>query len=641
MPTFMNHFHDSIVSSGFSIGHQLCLGENSATAESHSEVNPLLNNQEDYYYDYIIITNEELKSAFEPLLRWKRAKGCVGAIVTTEEINRFSRAKDLPAKIKDYLKNGLRCGNLKYVLLGGDDTVVPVRYCSGNFYFKAPETDREIPADLYYACINDPYDWDRNGNGVYGEPEDFIRMAPSFAVTRVPVNAKWAAKAYVDKVIEYERTPKWNNRFLLWGNILDLESNTSASLKGNCFYKEYIEKYKAFDKEELFDDSNTLGYPIINCINVDTLIHEIRKGYNFISAVTHGTQTSWRIGTKVVDKNIVHDVYFTANAGGHINDDCHTIITTMACQTNAFDITDTLNSEASLSEMFIRNAYSGVVAYLGCSRNSWFRLFNGVDPSRSLGYEGEFYKYLLDGNTTNSFGPVVQAAKANQLKYVLNDSKDLCRAIMLGLNPLGDPEMPIFTEQPHIFNGISAVCDGRSIDISVGEVNCRICIRGLGSETSYCNLFENRASVSASDLPDQFSVCITKQNFVPWTYGFNRQPDGSYRMTELSYEDLLQDNFGLVPIKGQIISIKNVDDGIFIPVNRTCEISTLVSSSANSAYLLVTKLNGNTVVSTQRYDIKQGESSTAITVSGISSLSNMTVVDLIVDGVSQETIKVY
>ncbi|MBD5425600.1 MAG: hypothetical protein HDR45_05315, partial [Bacteroides sp.] len=59
----------------------------------------------EFEYEYLIITSEKLAPSFEPLLKWKKAKGLQAHMVTVESIckqNIYSGV-DTPAKIKDYL----------------------------------------------------------------------------------------------------------------------------------------------------------------------------------------------------------------------------------------------------------------------------------------------------------------------------------------------------------------------------------------------------------------------------------------------------------------------------------------------------------------------------------------------------------
>lgn len=75
--------------------------------------------------------------------------------------------RSLPDKIKAYLLYMYHIKNykFKYLLLGGDDTIVPVKYCLG----KVSTNIEQIPSDIYYACLDyttDPF-WDSSNNGIF------------------------------------------------------------------------------------------------------------------------------------------------------------------------------------------------------------------------------------------------------------------------------------------------------------------------------------------------------------------------------------------------------------------------------------------------------------------------------------------
>ena len=130
-------------------------------------------------YDYVIITNEELKNAaatprFQDLISLKESKGLSGTIVTTEYIYSTYTGADNQTKIRNFITYAYLNWGTEYVLLGGDadraeiggesgDDIVPVRAL---WSFQG----EEIVSDLYYACLDGDYDED--GDGIYGEPKD-------------------------------------------------------------------------------------------------------------------------------------------------------------------------------------------------------------------------------------------------------------------------------------------------------------------------------------------------------------------------------------------------------------------------------------------------------------------------------------
>ncbi|MBM4237703.1 MAG: hypothetical protein FJ151_04380, partial [Euryarchaeota archaeon] len=131
--------------------------------------------------EYVIITSDELRSSFQPLLDWKRTRGAGASdlinlsacLVTVEEIksnpsywgNPYShggKGNDTQTQVRNFIADAHRTWRTRYVLLGGDDEVIPCRPV-----WVVGGVASYIPADLYYAGLDG--DWDLDGDGVYGE----------------------------------------------------------------------------------------------------------------------------------------------------------------------------------------------------------------------------------------------------------------------------------------------------------------------------------------------------------------------------------------------------------------------------------------------------------------------------------------
>ncbi len=461
--------------------------------------------------DYVIITSQALKSSFEPLLQWKKTKGLYSQIITMEEIESNYSGSDIQLKLKNCLYDLYTNKSLKYVLLGGDDTVVPVRGCYGmvlsnNIEYK----DNTIPTDLYYACFGSSFEWDENGNGIYGETEDNINLAQSIYVTRVPVRSPTDIDAFVGNLLKYEKDPQLNNNILMCGVKLNgyVSFQSDAEAKGDNLYNRYIKPYWNGQKYKFYDTYTDFSGGDDYAVNSTNLMHQLSNGYTFVDMITHGSQATWAMESGVS--------YNSENGSSQTNTHT-TIITTTACSTNAFD-----NSfhggfvDPCLSESLIRNPTSGVVAYLGCSRNGWSILGKGLGPS--LQYEAYFYKNLFSSEFQNkNYGVIVAAAKAEMI--TMSSFVPAARWIHFGLNPIGDPEMPIYTVQPKTFNDVNFTTDNNYITLNTRVPDCCICTMSLNDNgNSYYKVHENQQSASLYELPINCSFCITKQGYVPKQY---------------------------------------------------------------------------------------------------------------------------
>ena len=171
--------------------------------------------------EYLIITSENLKTNFNTLKAWKIRKGIKTEIITTDYIyNNYVGATN-QLKIKKCLQDYYLNKNLKWVLLGGDNTIVPVQSCYAKY---GTNIDYTMPCDLFYACFDNTFNWDANNNGIIGETNDNIDMSPEIYISRVPIRTVEHINAIVNKTIAYETNPSISNyvkTMLLTGASID------------------------------------------------------------------------------------------------------------------------------------------------------------------------------------------------------------------------------------------------------------------------------------------------------------------------------------------------------------------------------------------------------------------------------------
>jgi len=110
-----------------------------------------------------------LLPSFLPLLEWKELKGLHCKTALVEEIEATGTGLDLPEKIRNYIRDCYLSEGTQYVLLGGDDDIIPAR---GVFGEVGNYLDHSMPCDLYYAALDG--DWNSDGDSVYGEPNDGV-----------------------------------------------------------------------------------------------------------------------------------------------------------------------------------------------------------------------------------------------------------------------------------------------------------------------------------------------------------------------------------------------------------------------------------------------------------------------------------
>lgn len=475
---------------------------------------------------YIIITSEALASHFKPLASWKKQKGLNSKIVTIEEIKKLYPDIDTQLAIKTYLKEQYDTQKLRYVLLGGDDTVVPVKYC----YYREEEKGGTsvityTPSDLFYACFEGNMAWDGNGNGISGELADKVDFTPSIFITRAPVRTISNVETFVNRILGYEKEPTKNQNTLLdnvWGNNILMAGDSitpkwpsttqsDTDYKSRVLYNKYIAPYWNGTKKMFYDTSTDFPGGADYALSTENFQNELSKGYTFVDYMAHGSVTAW---------HLEDNWFYNVEEAEQLENSGYSIIVTGSCLTNAFDeMVDWKGdiNDPCLSEAFIRNPKSGIVAYYGCSREGW----SSWSPSNigpSLQYEAEFYKKLFSPTPINkNFGEIVAASKLERVALCGYDGSN--RYLQLGLNPIGDPEMPVYTTTPKQFANVMTTYskDGKSVAINTGVDSCKICIMSANDDgESYYSVLNNVKETTLS-VDQIYSVCITKQNYIPRT----------------------------------------------------------------------------------------------------------------------------
>ena len=458
--------------------------------------------------EYLIITAENLKENFNPLKAWKIRKGVKTEILSTNYIYSNYAGGTNQLKIKNCLRDYYENKNLKWVLLGGDNTVVPVQGCYGNY---GSYTDYTMPCDLFYACFDNAFNWDANNNGIIGETNDNIDMAPEIYISRAPIRTAEHINAFINKTLEYETNPTSSNyvkTMLLTGTDMFNEPNNAgesdAHWKSEQMYSTYISPYWTNPVKTKFYDTGTdfqggANYNL-TATNLQTVLN---NGYHFVHMATHGNQTIWGMETG--------NSYSSTNALNQTNSK-QSIITTIACITNAFDDASPYTSDPCLSEAFIRNPNGGGVLYWGSSRYGW--------KLTSFPFSQRFFQIFFSGGggqDAYKFGYVTAMAKSYFISSSLSHSTTY-RWLQFAQNSIGDPELSIYTENPLTFSNATVSQTGATVTVNTGGISgCTIAVTSSSDYgASYFQVAKNVSSYTFTNVNTHCYITITKHNYVPY-----------------------------------------------------------------------------------------------------------------------------
>ena len=463
--------------------------------------------------DYLIITSHELKDSFEPLIRWKRRKGFYAEVVAVEEIyQRYSEGTD-QMKIKKHLLDYYQNKGLKFVLLGGDDNVIPVQGCYTRIYLSGSFLeDPSVPTDQFYACFDKRLDWNSNLDEKVGEFfVDGNDIFPDVYLTRIPVRNSSHVETFVEKTLRYELHPPMKGfagRMLLSGvkswNVWNGKSDNHH--RNEIMFQKYIargwegEKFRFYDTGTDFEGGSSFQ------VSTENLRKTLNEGFGYFHYAGHGNVDSYLMEFGSPFNSV--DAYQLTNPA-------HGFMMSTSCDVNAFDST-----ENCLSEAFLRNPKGGCVAFFGSSRQGFGLTGTSSLLGSSFRYNAQFLETLVNGDPYqhgNSLGVVAALSKASLANH--GGSSGVYNYLQYALNTMGDPELPLYTRDPSLFDQVRIYSLGNTLTVNTGGIdNCRICVTSLELDEGYLEVAEGSGHQVFTDVPSHFQVTITRANYIPYIF---------------------------------------------------------------------------------------------------------------------------
>jgi hypothetical protein len=372
--------------------------------------------------EYIIIADSSLAASFQPLVDWKMRKGVPAAIVTLDEIDASYTGSDIQQRIRNCIADYHSTYGTRWVLLGGDTDFIPERRL-----YVALSDKTSIPSDLYYSDLDGS--WNDDADLRWGEvPADGVDMYADVYVGRAPVYTPVEAAAFVEKVLTYEGVygcPGYhieNMLFLaeiLWGEL------------GNPSDPDYTDGGEAKDMIEAAyvpGDFTVLKlYESLYNLTQAATLTALNEGKGMINVNCHGAVYGISLGEEDLAMSSVL---------GLTNGPAYGIMYATSCMVGAYE-------QYCMGEAWVRSPAGGGF-FIGNSRYGW-----GVPGSPGEGpsdqYDQSFFKSMFLTELKN-LGKVHAYAKHEYVAESRYD--DYYRYVMYGLNLFGDPETPVWTDQP-------------------------------------------------------------------------------------------------------------------------------------------------------------------------------------------------
>ena len=372
--------------------------------------------------DILLITNEDLLPSFETYINFKQGTGFAVSSVTTEEINSGYPGSDLQEKIRNCIIDHYSDYETGYVILGGDDNVIPHR---GLYATAHSAIDSDIPADIYYSNLDGNWNTDGDSNwGEAGEDDLFSELS----IGRICAENSDEILNHTHKLKMYQDNPVtddlekalWLGEDLGWipwgGDYKDeIIGGSSAHGYTTIGVPEYFDvsylyhREGGWNKYDVFDQYNDVGMNFRNHLGHSDI------DYNMLMYNSDLTTT-----------NFTNDGITKGYVIGY----------SQGCFNGAFE-----------SECFaekITTMQTADVAEIANSRYGWGDV-DGTDGASQY-FDRQFFDAVF-GEDITIIGDANADSKEDNTAYI-NSIEGTIRWCYYEINLFGDPSMDIWTENP-------------------------------------------------------------------------------------------------------------------------------------------------------------------------------------------------
>ncbi len=354
--------------------------------------------------DYVIITSRTLVPSWDAFKNWKVKKGINTVVMGTDSIYARYAGRDNQEKIRNFIADYWRTKGLKYVLLGGDDMIVPDR--KTRLVIEESTITGSIPTDMYYADLQ--WSWDGNRNSLFGEMGDTVDLLHDVYIGRAPIDNATNLPTFIRKDTTFEKYPD-----TAYVKSLLLPSQMLFSPYHGEFPNNIIASYfpPTWKKAKLKDPASTATRDSIN------------RGYQFCHIAAHGSYTSLSVLSMSHIPTLTNGIRLD-------------IMNAINCDVGSFDAKD------CIAESLVNCPTGGCVANMLNSRYG-LGYPPGLGPSEIL--DLEFYKCFWL-KSAFEVGIAHDMAKDNCRNMAM--SQAATRWCVYENTLFGDPNLPMYSVAP-------------------------------------------------------------------------------------------------------------------------------------------------------------------------------------------------
>jgi hypothetical protein len=168
--------------------------------------------------EYLVVADEDYAADMQPLLDLHASRGRSTGLLTVQEATSGFPGSDDAERLRNAISHYRQNLGTAFVLLAGDETLVPDRLVYTRCENVPPEY---APCDLYFSDLDG--NWDANGDGIYGQADDGMDLFDDVILGRALFDDHATAQIFVDRTVAYQAAPPgggWSRRALLCGAVL-------------------------------------------------------------------------------------------------------------------------------------------------------------------------------------------------------------------------------------------------------------------------------------------------------------------------------------------------------------------------------------------------------------------------------------
>jgi hypothetical protein len=369
--------------------------------------------------EMVIITDATRAPWFADYVQWNIDRGINTAVFLTSDIYTSYTGVDNAAKVRAFIADAYQTwaassSPLEYVILGGDDEIVPERGCYGQV---GDTVDQRMPVDIYFSNLDG--DWNANGNNIFGEILDNVDMLPEVHIGRFPAETAGEFANIFNKIMYYVDYASFSNNIaIMFGENLN---NNPLTWGGD--YKDDVATHipESYFMRRHYQRDNTY--------NADIVWNAINQGANVMNHMGHANET-YLMGQ---GNNTIEQLENTE----------YGFLYSQGCYPAAFDQRTSGDGEC-IGEHLV-TASGALFSFIGNTRYGWYMPggINGASQYYDRQYFIGFYETL---NT--ELGKALTYSRLQNLNAAM--SNDVMRWCYYEVVLFGDPSISVKYPDPFL-----------------------------------------------------------------------------------------------------------------------------------------------------------------------------------------------